>query len=44
MIIHLDKASPLLAHIVDVNVRLAALFHDSPPCVLGMLRKDAEKK
>ena len=34
---HLDKPPSLFADIVDVDVGLPSLLHDSSSCVLGML-------
>ena len=34
---HLDKPPSLFADIVDVDVGLPGLLHDSSSCVLGML-------
>ena len=34
---HLDKPPSLFADVVDVDVGLPSLLHDSSSCVLGML-------
>ena len=41
---HLDKPPSLFADVVDVDVRLPGLLHDSSSCVLGMLWKARVRK
>ena len=41
---HLDKPPSLFADIVDVDVGLPSLLHDSSSCVLGMLWKARLRK